>query len=300
MRIRTFTLLIILFSLQLKAQFKGTIINQKDKKLIPYANIWIENENVGTTADENGKFELPNFKENQRLIINALGYQNITLAFADAKDVIELLPIVYELNEVKVDSKKKNLELKIGNFKGLKLNTFLACGLKYPHVVARYFPYQEAYQNTPFIKEIMPYCTNRIKEAKFRVRIFEAKTNGEPGDELLNSDLIVSVKKGNSKPVINLENYNIIFPEHGIFIGLEFLFIKSNINIYEASYNYNGEKGIKKMTNLEPSFAVIKGKSEKSETWKFSESKWTKRASPIGLFSAENKDLLAIELTLTN
>jgi hypothetical protein len=225
------------------------------------------------------------------------------LAFADLKELIELTPKVFELNEVKVASKKKNKELKVGIYKGLKMNAFFASSIKYPNLYARYFPFKKEYKETPFLKQIMPYCKSDIKDAKFRVRLFEGTKNGEPGKEILQNDLIITVRKGNSKPVINIENYNIIFPENGFFVGLEYMYLESNIHNYKINSTINGVLYKNKpKTSLEPSFGVIKGESEKSETWRLSKEKWFKRnLSPKGIpFGPDGKDLLAIELTLTN
>jgi hypothetical protein len=301
MKNRILTLVILTFSLNTNAQIKGTIINQKDKNPIPYVNVWIENGNLGTTANEDGKFELASAKASDIFLFSALGYENKVLAFADLKELIELTPKVFELNEVKVASKKKNKELKVGIYKALRLNSFFGSGLKYPNLIARYYPYQNSYQNTPFIKKITPYCKSNIDNAKFRLRLFEATSDGIPGFELLNTNLIITVKNGDTKPVINLESYNIPFPENGLFVGLEFMFIESNIFNFEANYKEGNKITIKKSWRVEPLFALIEGESEKAEMWSLSKGKWTNSyISKDKLSTAGNKDLLAIELTLTN
>lgn len=303
MKNKILTLLIILFSFHTIAQVKGTIINQKDKKPIPYVNIWVTNGNVGTTSNENGVFNLLNVKLTDTLLFSALGFENKVLAYADVKVIVELSPKVFELQEIKVNSKKKNLEYNVGTFKGLKINAFYASSLKYPNLYARYFPFKKEYNNTQFIKQIMPYCKSNLRNAKFRLRLFEANEKGEPDKELISSGLIITVKKGDTKPIINVENYNIVFPENGLFVGFEFMYIDSNIYNYVTNFTENGVlTKNKKSISLEPSFGVIKGESNEVETWGFSKNKWMKRQmGRMGdTFGPDGKDLIAIELTLTN
>jgi hypothetical protein len=42
-------------------------------KPIPYVNIWVENENIGTTSEENGSFSIHVEDQNKVLIFSALG-----------------------------------------------------------------------------------------------------------------------------------------------------------------------------------------------------------------------------------
>lgn len=294
-----FTFIGTLLALQIQAQIKGTVVNAVDKKPIPYVNIWFENENIGTTADEEGKFALPTPKDNQSLIFNALGYQNKTILASEIDAIIYLVPKVFTLNEVVVSSAKKSIEFKIGAFKSNTINTYYGSNINYPYLVARYFPHLSQFSNTPFIKSIMPYCKSDVKDAKFRLRIFEANKDGLPGNELIKEDIIITVKKGNSKPIIDLTNYNLAFPEHGLFVGLEFMYLVSNK--YDFTYTIYKTKEKRKVTTFEPSFGTVTGESEEKETWRFSKGKWYK----TNWFNNEgqagkDKDLLAIEITLTN
>ena len=146
----------------------------------------------------------------------------------------------------------------------------------------------------------MPYCHSSVNNAKFKLRIFEAKKGGLPGKELITENIIVTVKKGSSKPIIDLSKYNLPFPENGLFVGLEFMQLESNKHLYSV-YDNETKKSIKQ-TSLEPSFALKNYSSKDEETWRLSRGNWSKANNQfINRKLPENeKRLLAIEFTLTN
>jgi len=296
---KTFTILLFcLISLISNAQITAIVKNPTDQKPIPYVNIWVENENIGVTADENGKFTIA-APINSKFIFNALGYDDKIMEASKIDGVVYLIPKVFELKEVVVSSAKKTIENKIGTFISKGINSFYGSGDNYPYLVARYFPNDTKSAETPFIKSIMPFCNSDIKDAKFKIRIFEAKEDGYPGDEIINEPLIVNIKKGYSKPVIDLYRYNLSFPEYGLFVGLEFMQLESNKHIVTVINKETNKK--KKQTFLEPAFGTVQGESDEKETWRLSKGKWYKSDwfTNQGQ-SGRGKDLLAIELTLTN
>ena len=65
-------LFLILFSISFFSQTKGIVVDESGKP-IPYVNIWVENENIGTTSEENGAFSI-NVSDNKYLIFSAIGY----------------------------------------------------------------------------------------------------------------------------------------------------------------------------------------------------------------------------------
>ena len=66
-------LLLLLMSFYVSAQTKGVVVDESGKP-IPYVNIWVENENIGTTSEENGEFSI-NVSDNKYLIFSAIGYE---------------------------------------------------------------------------------------------------------------------------------------------------------------------------------------------------------------------------------
>ena len=198
-----FTLILCFISFTLKAQITATIKNPTDQKPIPYVNIWVENENIGVTADEKGNFTIAALA-NSKLVFNALGYDDKIIEASKINGIVYLIPKVFELKEVIVSSAKKTIENKIGTFKSNGINSYYGSSDNYPYMVARHFSNNENTLKTSFIKTIIPFCKSDIDNAKFRLRLFEADKDGQPSIEILKEDIIVIVKKGNSKPFIDL------------------------------------------------------------------------------------------------
>jgi hypothetical protein len=173
MKIKLLLLLFLANIIQSKAQIIATVVNANDKKPIPYVNIWIEDENIGTSANEFGKFEIGEPKDNHRLIFNALGFEIKTLLKKDIKDVIELTPKIFELNEVKVLPNSLE-EVKINAFKPEDIKNAFAQNANNPWIIARYFPYETLFDKTPFFKSIKTSVYGFTKKSTFNIRIYEA------------------------------------------------------------------------------------------------------------------------------
>jgi hypothetical protein len=141
----------------------------------------------------------------------------------------------------------------------------------------------------------MPFCKSDIKNAKFKVRIFEADNNGKPKDEMINEDIIVSVRKGKSKPIIDMAKYNVRFPENGLFIGLEALIIDENK--FESRTTKDDSYVIK--THYSPHFNNIIIK-DNYFTWSYRKGKWEIVSKDYPENHMFKYSKLAIELTLTN
>ena len=50
-------LLFILVSFSVSAQIKGVVVDENNKP-IPFVNIWVENENIGVSSEENGEYTI--------------------------------------------------------------------------------------------------------------------------------------------------------------------------------------------------------------------------------------------------
>jgi carboxypeptidase-like protein len=72
-----FTFFILLISLPGISQIKikGTIHDSETNKPIPYVNIWVEGEIIGTTSDLQGRFTLKKVPVNKFILFSAIGYK---------------------------------------------------------------------------------------------------------------------------------------------------------------------------------------------------------------------------------
>lgn len=274
------------------SQIRGVVKDSISGEPIPYVNIWVENETIGTTSETNGSFSL-DIKEEKLLVFSALGYE---IKKASSKtDLILLKPKVFELNEVVVTFPKKTKELEIGE--AHKVHISQLSGNK-PWIYAKLFNYDEKYMETPFIKKIVFYSNSDIKGAKIKLRIFGIN-DSIPSEDLINEDIIVTVKEGMKKNTIDVSSYNIEFPKKGIVIGLEWLIIEEN----KYFFTYKDPKTKQKVSleNYAPSLVINHSPDEISFT--YSKGRWYKHKRHSSNYKKEwnNKvDTPAINLILTN
>ena len=291
--------LFLLVSQFVFSQIKGVVKDSISGEPIPYVNIWVESETIGTTSEPNGSFSL-DIKEEKVLVFSALGYE---VKKASSKtDIILLKPKVFELKEVVVSRPKRNKKIKINVFKKNKIKVFYGAGLN-PTIIAKRIEPKEQIFKFPYLKEINFFTSCQISKAKIILRFFEIDDEGKPGNDLLDENIIIEVKKGELSNKLNLEKYNIRIPHEGFYIAFEWMIIDDNKHIFTYTLNEQVDKKItKKGMNYQPSIGTIP--SDNSTSWQYSKGKWFRREKfekDINVSDYQYKyGELAIELTLTN
>lgn len=289
------TCLFLLFTTCLSAQIKAVVIDENNKA-IPYVNIWVENENIGTTSEENGAFSI-NTTNDKVLVFSAVGFETKKMKVAD-NDKVVLKTAVYKMDEVVVLSKKSTKEIVIGNYKKGGINLYYGCGTT-PLIIAKYFPSSEEIKKHPFIKNITLTTNSHVKNATFNIRFFEVNEDGSPSIDLVAENIIAKVDKGKENTTIDLTSHNIRFPEKGIFVAIEWLIIEENRYIIESTKEGTNKK--MKIVTYSPSIGAVP--SDENTTWRYYLGKWTKYEYKNMFHSDKFLDKfseLAIKLTLTN
>ena len=214
------TILFLFITLFVSAQIKGVVVDDKNNP-IPYVNIWVENENIGTTAEENGEFSI-NITSDKNLIFSAMGFEK-TIVSARLSQKVVLKQMTFKLNEVLIEKRKESIEREIGNKHNAR-GTHISG--KTSWLNAKFFPYDSSYVKTKHIKNAVVLTRSKVKNASFKLRVFSKAVNGEPDLDLINEDIIVVVKSGRRKNKIDLSKCNLIFPKEGIFIAFESLLLE--------------------------------------------------------------------------
>mgnify|MGYP003640656744 CR=1 FL=1 len=278
-------------------QLKSVIIDSKTKEKIPYVNIWVENENIGTTSNEKGEFELK-INNTKIILFSAIGFETRKISSDSIKNNIELKPLITELDEIIISSKKLNQELIIGKFKKYKINNYFGCGIK-PWISARFFEHKDKYEETSFLKRIRILTKSDVKNSKFNIRLYGVNENGEPENYIYNKNIIGIAKKGKKTTEIDISELNIEFPETGFFIAIEWLIIEENK--YEYKYTMEGSRKKLEGISYEPAIGTIPAETDEN-SWIFNQGKWRKVWKNNGGIKKYNGkySLMAIELTLSN
>jgi hypothetical protein len=214
--------LFLFLTLSLSAQIRGVVKDSISGEPIPYVNIWVENETIGTTSEIDGSFFLEVNKD-KNIVFSILGYEKKIIKGSKITTVI-LKPMTYEFKEVVVLNKKKSKQIEIGTIKNAIFQSFD----NGPKVEAKFFPYQKSYAKTKFIKDVTIFTDSRIDSASIKIHFYSVDENGFPGKELLSKDFVVTLKKGVLRHKFDVSHFDMLFPENGIFVAYEKLFVESN------------------------------------------------------------------------
>lgn len=301
MKISAFSIVFFL-ALSSFAQSTGTVIDAKTGKPIPYVNIWVKNETIGTTSTTKGEFSLPKTNKNSTLVFSAIGYENKEIKVDNLSEMLQLEPQVTSLQEVFIYKKKGTEEQTVGKFRKSKINFFYGCGT--PWIIARFFPYKKEYAKTPLLKTIALLTDNRhVKRAKFNIRLYAVGKDGKPSGYIYYKNIIGIAKKRRRKIKIDLYKLNIHFPENGFFVAVEWLI--TDENKYESDSGLSRFKKKIYNTEYEPNFGTVPFETNKNG-WIYRNGKWhkpgkNKRYPSTSVTRYTGKyPILAVELELTN
>ncbi len=292
-------LLLLIFTTEISfSQIKGILKDSASNEPIPYVNIWVENESIGTTSNENGIFTININGNGKILIFSSIGYETLKINTHLLDRVVKLKPKITELQEVVVKAKKQKNETITGHFKKSEINWYFACE-KMPWIAARFFDFKENYIQTPFLKKIRVLTDSELKESKFNIRLYSVDDDGKPFDYIYAKNIIGIARKGKRITEVDISELNIKFPNKGVFIAIEWLIIDSNK--YDFTYTMNGSKVKMKDIRYAPSLGTIPSETD-DNSWIYNQGTWKKvwrNTGPINRYK-DKYNLLAIELILTN
>ena len=285
-------ILFIFISNSISAQIKGVVKDSLTGKAISYVNIWVQNENIGASTEENGEFSI-NTTKTKNLIFSALGYEKKTIKAADAA-IINLKPTSYQLDEVVISKRFETKIIEIGKTKTAIYQAFD----NGPRIDVKYFPYYPKYKSTRYLKQVAIETDSKIDNATIKIHFYSVDTNGYPGEELLTKDFITTVKKGVNKNLFTISEFNLRMPKTGLFVGFEKLIIEKN-KTEETRTNFNNNTiSVKKTYHPLMLYNFV----ERDFIFSFSGGKWNKEIQ-LGKDNLPIKKMVnepAINLILTN
>jgi len=302
------SVLLFFLTLSLSAQIQGVVKDSISGQPIPYVNIWVENENIGTTSELDGTFNI-NTTSDKVLVFSAVGYLT-KKARVVGNQGIQLSLEVNHLNDVFVQKRLGKEQIEINTFKSKEVNSYHSADNK-PTIIVTHIKNSSIIEEHPFIQKITFLSNSQLATAKIKLRIYDVAPDGGPGSDYDDEVIIVSVKKGKRKNTIDVSNKNIIVPKQGLFIGFEWIIIEENKYTFNYTIDQKGNKRIGDIINktnkiysdgqdYQPYIGLLK--SEESLRWFYSGGKWHKLLNNIEnkgrlVFS---KGSLAIQLTMTN
>jgi len=293
----------LLISVWSVSQIGGVVIDAQSNNPIPYVNIWVENEEKGTTSDKNGYFSLKDSLKHKTLIISSIGYEKQKIVVNKPFMTILLKPVVYAIEEVVIKPQKRKT-IVIGQFRRSDLSLFVGNGSLpgtpgLPQIFARYFPYQPEYENT-FIESIR-FMTYSKVDAIINLRFFLVNGYGEPGRDLLKDNMIVDVKKGyKNNKIDDFNGMQLQIPRDGLFVAFEFLIIKENEYYFKRVLNEATKENVS-ATGFMPFIGTIDSKTNLN-SWIYFKGKWGKDLGKRyhEMNQPDKNHVLAIEIKLSD
>jgi len=236
----------------------GKIIEITTRKPVQFANIWIKDANIGTTSDKDGFFAIvaDSLNKNKNVVISAIGYSDTIIALGNIQNEICLRQKTYQLPEIAVTPKKKNV-LIINDLSDTKLNAVIMNDTT-PQIVGRFFHYDNRNLKFRYVKSVIVYSRD-IHKGKFNLRLYSFDTiNLKPVKELVNQNIIVETRSSlmaQPKPVeIDLAKYKITFPDEGLLVCVEWLILPENR--YKVTYSYTDSKTKELKTMYSPQLSA--------------------------------------------
>lgn len=293
MKQKILLLFVILFNVTISAQIKGVVKDSLSGKPIPFVSIWSENQNIGTTSEENGAFSINTNEKSKRLIFSALGFEKKIVKIGDAKNV-KLIPIEYQLDEVVISNRKQTRQIEIGKTKNAIRQAFD----NGPRIDVKFFPYVPSYKKTKYIKQFTLHTDSKIENASVRIHFYDVDDNGFPNKELMQKSFIVAVKKGTIKTLINVSDLNLTMPKKGIFVGFEKLIIEKNK--LEKTVTNSNTNETKIQTTYYP--FILYNYVERDFLFSYSGGKWNKQTINAQADMKDKEKIYepSINLILTN
>lgn len=282
-----------IISFTLSAQIKGVVKDSISGKPIPFVSVWSENQNIGTTSEENGEFTINTNEKSKNLRFSALGFEKKTIKIAEAKNV-KLVPVEYQLDEVVISNSKRTRQIEIGKTANAMSQAFD----NGPRIDVKFFPYSPNYKRTKYIKQLTLYSDSRIENATVRIHFYDVDNNGFPNKELLQKDRIVTVRKGTFNHLIDVSDLNLTMPKKGLFVGFEKLIIEKNK--LEKTVTNSNTNETKIQTTYYP--FVLYNYVERDFLFTYSGGKWNKQTMNVNNNSKDKEKIYepAINLILTN
>ncbi|MFK7947643.1 MAG: carboxypeptidase-like regulatory domain-containing protein [Saprospiraceae bacterium] len=288
----------LILSISAIAQISGTVINATTNQPIPYTNIWLQNQNTGTTADENGNFKFGELPDTTVLVFSALGYEYQIIKINELGQEVKLKPTIFELETVEISPPKLQQEFTTGKLKKRKVS-FWYCSGKRPFRLGKVFHYKKEYEKTPFIKTIEFVSKAAEKKRKVLLHIYEIGEGNPKNWNILAQNIEYDIEKGRKVSKVDLSEHQVKISEMGVMIVIEWLIIDQNFYEFEATNRKTGK--VSTYSHYEPCIGLLPTENLKKDTWTYI-GKWTNKQFKVKKIKKyRNKYTeLAMEITLSD
>lgn len=244
------------------AQFtKGTVTDSLTGKPVPYASIWLENEDISAMADSLGHYAIRTTNAGKTLVFSATGYKPKKVKLPETVG-LALQPIQFQECPFRAP---KTQTVTLGDDYRIRHSDLTFGSEGKPWMLARKFAPAAGLGKTPFLDRLMLYTDCHNNNMKLAVRFFEIAKDGGPGNELTNQRVIFRVDRGRENTTVDLSGYNIRVPENGLFVAVSWLIIDQNVKKWY-------DKRPMQFRNYDPGVGAMP--ADENSTWEYSGGRW--------------------------
>lgn len=213
-----------------------SVVNAKTKMPLAFVNVGVIGKDVGTVTNENGKCNvaLHDSLRNDSLKFSMLGYKPRTFLVSEffqrvnngnaastgsAQALVELQPMTYALNEVKIRPRKYKTKI-LGN---QTESDYISGGFKSNQLGCEAGVLVKVKEGTAaFVKSFHASVTmNKYDTLFFRLNIYSLK-DGMPFENILPHNIILRSTKKSGVIYADLTSYNILLEEDAV-VTLEWI-----------------------------------------------------------------------------
>jgi hypothetical protein len=202
---------------------KCTVLDSSTHQPVEFANVGIASKGLGTVTNEKGEFSLsiPDSLKNDKVRISILGYRTREIKQAELARTgsVLLSPSSYKLNEVVIKPGKPKFKT-LGN-KTTSKN--MICGFSSNNLGCEMAVKLNIKHKETWIKKLsFNIVKNIYDDVIFRVNIYKKDKDGNPGENLLKQNLLISPKTKTGLVEVDLTPY-FLLADDDVFVSIEWI-----------------------------------------------------------------------------
>lgn len=216
-------LLIWIMPLLMNGQRLALSVVDDQNKPLPYSSV-VWNKDLGLVTDSSGNVGIPDISLIDSLVVKSLGYEQKVIYRSEIPTtghlLVRLKPSVIELPEFVVwkafDHAEFGVTVKKEGFIFFKHNTCTNCQLAVKI---------SGYRSPAKLGNVSVFISGSSEGGlSFRIRVYEIKQDGLPGEDLLNENIIVTTYKKGRWNTVDLSAFRLgQLPDSGFFVAMELL-----------------------------------------------------------------------------
>ena len=206
-------------------RIEGKVCNKTNKEPLPFSHVYLLSKQIGTTTNNKGQFNIFIDKDHleDTLSFSFLGFENQYFLVKDLignkSNDIYLEPKDISLEEIRIVPSKSSFigDKRLKNLVGAGKNCGTTLCTYYSFTDSAFYLDQLAFYVVDFKQKANPRLRFRLYSVNY------SNIGKIPGEELLNTNIVIELNKKNTWYSVNLSDYNIFIESCEFFAGFEII-----------------------------------------------------------------------------